>query len=533
MTFRLKGQLMKTMRGGAAKWIVVLCLGFAGCASQHDSGDAAVMRRGPDAGGRGASAAALPAPASGRATLAFPTGDRATSVIAVERIAPAEWSVGQTYDYDLQVTNLTGAALNEVVLVERPPAELRISGTTPTATSREGELRWALGSLGPRETKSVRIRAAASAPAAGKEPAAPGRDCVSVTYVPWACVPVQIVQPRLELVASAPAEVLLCETIPVKYTVTNRGTGVARNVVVRHALPTGITPRGADAEQLEARVESLAPGESRSFVANVNALKTGKYTNSIAAAADGGLTAGATATTVVREPVLTIRKSGPQTLYLGRDFSYDIVVTNTGDGDARDAVVEDTLPTNAQLVSATGGGTNAGGKISWSLGTLGPRDAKKVTVTLRVEQAGSVVNTATARAACAAEVASTITTAVRGVPAILLEVVDAPDPIPVGGEVTYTIRVTNQGSATATNIKVAAGLEDTMQYVSSSGQTTGSASGRSVSFAPLKSLAPQAAAEWKVVVKAVKTGDVRFHAEMTSDQLERPVAETEATNFYE
>ncbi|MCC7192425.1 MAG: DUF11 domain-containing protein [Phycisphaeraceae bacterium] len=526
---------MKTIRLAAVGAIFTSFL--FGCTSYESSGDSATLRT--DTPQPRYTTAQQPTPVAasvtsdGRTSLAFPTGDRATSVVAVDRVAPTEWTAGQAYDYDLHVTNLTSVALNEVVLVERTPANLKISGSTPDATSRnDGELRWAMGSLGPRETRSVRIRATAAA-RAEDQAAATARECISVTYVPWACVPVQVVQPMLELVASAPAEVLLCERIPVKYTVTNRGTGAARNVVIRHALPTGVAPRGSTAEQLEARVESLAPGESRSFVANVNASKTGRYTQSIAAAADGGLNANATASTVVREPVLSIKKTGPQTLFLGRDFSYDIVVTNIGDGDARDAVVEDTLPGNAQLVSATGGGTSANGKISWNLGTLKPRDARKVTVTLRVEQATSVVNTATARAQCAAEVSSTITTAVRGVPAILLEVVDDPDPIPVGGEVTYTIRVTNQGSATGTNIKITAGLEDTMQFVSATGQTPGSASGQNVAFAALKSLAPKAAAEWKVVVKAVKTGDVRFRVEMNSDQLERPVTETEASNFYQ
>jgi uncharacterized repeat protein (TIGR01451 family) len=474
---------------------------------------------------------ALPVSASGQASLALPTGDRATSVIAVDRLAPAEWMAGQSYDYELRVTNLTGVALNEVVLAERLPASLRMIGATPTPIRDEGVARWALGTLGPRETRSVRVRGVASAPA-GDAATAADSDCISVTYVPWACVPFEVVKPDLRIVASAPAEVLRCDPIAVKYTVINRGTGTARNLVIRHALPAGMQAEGSTAEQLGATVDALGAGESRSFIANLRALKPGRYVNSIAVAADGGLGASTTTTTDVREPVLTIKKTGPATLLLGRDFTYDITVANTGDGAARDTIVEDTLPANATLVSATAGGTHAAGKIAWSLGTLEPKDSKRVSVTLRVEQASSVVNTATARARCAAEVSATAQTAVRGVPAILLEVMDNPDPIPVGSEVAYTIRVTNQGSATATNITVGCELEDTMRFVSATGQTAGSEAGKSVTFGPLKALAPKAVAEWKVVVKAVNAGDVRFGVKMQSDQLDRPVTETEATNFY-
>jgi hypothetical protein len=36
----------------------------------------------------------------------------------------------------------------------------------------------------------------------------------------------------------------------------------------------------------------------------------------------------------------------------------------------------------------------------------------------------------------------------------------------------------------------------------------------------------------RVVVKAVKEGDVRFRASLSSDHLKRPVVETEATTQY-
>ena len=52
-------------------------------------------------------------------------------------------------------------------------------------------------------------------------------------------------------------------------------------------------------------------------------------------------------------------------------------------------------------------------------------------------------------------------------------------------------------------------------------------------FQPLATLAPKAKATWRVKVKSVGGGDVRFRVSMTSDQLGRPVEETEATNFYQ
>lgn len=117
----------------------------------------------------------------------------------------------------------------------------------------------------------------------------------------------------------------------------------------------------------------------------------------------------------------------------------------------------------------------------------------------------------------------------------MLEVIDVDDPVEVGKDTTYIITVTNQGSDHSRNVRVTCALEAGMEYVSSSGPTTGTlgAEGKVVAFEPLPSLAPKAKASWKVGVRALSEGDVRFKVGMTDDRLERPVEETEATHFYE
>jgi uncharacterized repeat protein (TIGR01451 family) len=79
-------------------------------------------------------------------------------------------------------------------------------------------------------------------------------------------------------------------------------------------------------------------------------------------------------------------------------------------------------------------------------------------------------------------------TSVTGIPALALEVVDIEDPVRIGDHATYVIRVENQGSATATNIRVACLLENNVQDVSSAGATVGSLEGQTVRFYPLGAL---------------------------------------------
>src|SRR5687768_9733767 len=62
-------------------------------------------------------------PTDGRAVLAYPTGNRNTSSLLIERLSPPEVRVGESYEYQIKVTNLTNATLSDVVVREKLPAD--------------------------------------------------------------------------------------------------------------------------------------------------------------------------------------------------------------------------------------------------------------------------------------------------------------------------------------------------------------------------------------------------------------------------
>jgi uncharacterized repeat protein (TIGR01451 family) len=241
----------------------------------------------------------------------------------------------------------------------------------------------------------------------------------------------------------------------------------------------------------------------------------------------------AATTTSVGQPILTINKIGPDRVYIGRPAAYEITVTNSSDVPAKNAILEDTIPDGVTGVKATAGAKLSGLKLVWEFGTLEPNASKNVRINYTPTKAGTLINTATATAYCAEAVASTMRTSVTGIPALSLEVVDVEDPVRTGTRATYVIRVENQGSATATNIQIACLLENNVEYISSAGATAGSREGQTIRFFPLGSLAPKSKAAWRVVVEAVRPGDVRFKAVMNADQLSRPVEETESTLIYD
>ncbi len=479
--------------------------------------------------------APAPAPQSDVCTAdgAYPTNSKdCCSVIYLQKMGPCSGSVGQEYCYVIKATNLTKRKVKNVEVIQTLPKNFEVRNSTPElgTGSAGGVAKWFLGELGPEETREIKVCGIPTQ--SGNMPF-----CTDVTYsLPEVCLDPVITEPRITIAKSAPAEVTLCDVIPITFTVTNTGTGVANNIKVKETLPAGLeTQDGRTDVVLD--VGSLNPGESRDVALTAKATKTGTFNNTATAVADGGLSAESnTTTTAVRQPVLAITKVGSSDkVYLGRNISYEIVVTNNGDCPATSTVVEDSVPDNASVVNASEGATLLGSTVTWNAGTIQPQGSQKFTLTLNPKGIGTVKNTVAARATCAEAVSAATSTEVVGIAAILLEVIDIDDPIEVGNDEVYEIVVTNQGSETGTNIKVTCILEDEMQYVTSEGPTTGSVSadGMTVTFDPLPTLASKAKAIWKVKVKAMKEGDVRFKVIMTEDCLGRPVEETEATHFYD
>jgi uncharacterized repeat protein (TIGR01451 family) len=438
---------------------------------------------------------------------------------------PAEVQLNASFDYNINLVNLTDMMVTDVVLTEHLPENFKLTRANPRAKTETNKLLWTFGELGPKQSRQITVTGSAASTDCLKH-------CATVTYVVPACANVKVVQPKLMLKKTAPSEVMLCDPIPITLVVTNSGTGSANNVKIEDDLPAGLrTAEGMARLVFEAG--TLAPGQARQFTATLKAGKTGKYVNKAVAHSASGLKAESETTTIVRQPVLTISKTGPDRRYLGRSVTYEITVGNKGDAPAENLVVEDSIPAGTRFVSATDGGKVEAGKIRWNLPTIMPNRSRKVSVTLMPDREGSVTNTATATAKCAEGMRASASTIVAGIPAVLLEVIDVVDPVEVGDQTTYVITATNQGSSAATNIRIVCTLEDNEQYMSSSGASRATIEANVITFAPLRSLPPKEKGIWRVIVKAVTTGDVRFKVSMNTDQITRPVEETEATHLYE
>lgn len=510
-------------------------------------------------------------------TLALPTGAERTSVIRLEKCGPREVRAGELFEYAVQVTNLTdniqlrnvavrdllpatfratdggGAALGEQVdlqysadaatetgeemMVMEDPHGLRLAGDEPGAphqrfrgTAAQGQrmVEVDVGDLAPGQTRTVTIRGVAI------EPGTLTNCGISAVYEPFACLTTDVTAPQLRVSVTVPDEIVICEDSAeanLTFNVQNIGTGTAQAVQVTPLLPAELTIVGGTPSL---NVGDLAAGQSKQVPLKVRLTRPGVYVVNARATSARGLSASAGDTRfAARASQLDIAVAGPKEEFAGLPVEYEIKIMNRGEIGDPDVSVELAAPGAFKFDRASAGGQPAGERIKWHVGPLEPGASRTMLARyISPPEEGSIQAVATVEGACGKETASTRTD-LRGVPAMLVEVVDIRDPHKVGETEEYEIRVTNQGSAPETNIRIQANLPDEMTFVSASGPSQPTmAEDRQIRFT-LPSLAPKQTATWRVIARCDRPGDLRFEVNVQSDEHDRPVRETEATRVYD
>lgn len=335
------------------------------------------------------------------------------------------------------------------------------------------------------------------------------------------------------LTKTAPGKVSRCDPIDVVITVRNTGGMALHQVQITDVMPEGLKTAVDNLTSLNLDAGTLQPGEGKEFRFRAVASTAGKFTNPAKVTTAEGAMAEAKATTEVQAPVLTLDCQVPSEVLPGRPVEVCLTARNTGDAAEPVATLGLPIPAGATVASLSSGGRAESGQVIWDLANLAPGDARKVCATFNTSRdpMGLVWN-ANLQGTCAPTVQTQCATKITGITAILLEVVDLEDPVELGQPVTYEIRVTNQGSAPGTNIRLVCAIPESQEFVSGSGPTTVKSEGRTVTIEPLATLEPKAVATWRVVVKALTAADARFKADLTSDQFQRPVEEYEATSQY-
>ena len=445
--------------------------------------------------------------------------------MVVEKVVPQEIQVGKPTTFDIKVVNRGNVTAYDVRVKDEIPYGTRLLSTKPVAQSVQGNVIWELGHFEPGEEKFVEVRLM---------PETEGEvgSVASVTFATRASARTLATRPLLKIDASSVGQVMIGDQIQVSITVANLGSGIARDVVLFETLPAELRhPAGGD---LEFSVGDLAPKESRKINLSMTAARAGVVKNVLMARGEGSLSAETNFEFEIIAPQLSVAISGPRRRYLERQATYTVKVANPGTAAAQDIELVSRLPRAMQFVSANNAGhydasTHA---VYWSLQELPEGEQGQVQLVTLPTEAGDHTLRVESTARGELSDSSEETVRVEGLSALFFEVVDVEDPVEVGRDTAYEIRILNQGTKVARNIIVAALLPDDLKPLSTEGPTQGTIQGNQVVFQPLPRLAPKADTTFTVRAQGVHPGDQRVQIQIQSDDLKTPVTKEESTRVY-
>jgi uncharacterized repeat protein (TIGR01451 family) len=446
--------------------------------------------------------------------------------VTIQKAAPAEIQVGRPAIFKTVVRNTGMIPAGQVEVLDQVPKGTRLLNTTPRATQGErGELLWKLGTLRPGEESAVEMELM---------PIAEGEigSVATVHFGADASAKTISTRPQIAVQTTAPGQVLIGEKVNLTITISNPGTGVATGVVLEEHLPAGL--QHAAGSELEYEIGVLKPRESKKLELQLIAAAAGPVTNLLTVRADGNLRTEDRLQLDVVAPQLDIAMEGPKKRYLEREAVYQVSVSNPGTAPAQGVELAAYLPPGLKFVRANNQGhyDEASRAVFWKLEQLPSQVTGSVELVALPVEAGQQSIKLRGAAQRVQPVEKEQPVIVEGIAAVLFQVADTVDPIEIGGESAYEIRVTNQGSKAASNVRLSAVLPAELQPLAADGPTRYAVQGNTVVFEGLARLAPKAETVYNLRVKGLRPGDLRARFQLLTDDMQSPVTKEESTQVY-
>ena len=207
----------------------------------------------------------------------------------------------------------------------------------------------------------------------------------------------------------------------------------------------------------------------------------------------GNNTAGVLVPTATNVDIYVLKSAAatPSPAVPGGQIVYTLAYGNNGTDSASSVTITDTLPNNTTFVSASSGGTNNSGTVTWSLGSLSSQATGAVTLTVQIastQPAGvsAIDNTASISTSSSETTTSNnssgASTPITAQPDLVLTNTDGVMQVLAGDALTYTITYQNKGNQAATGVTIVDTLLNGITYVSSNPSGAYDAEARTVTW---------------------------------------------------
>ena len=255
-------------------------------------------------------------------------------------------------------------------------------------------------------------------------------------------------------------EVSLGHNVEFTINVTNYGPSNATFINVTDILPKGFKFISSNSSAYNStsgllRIPLLKGNESFVFTIKVQAIAPGNWTNVVNVTCGENTTVvGGNSSVDIIPANLTIEKIANVTVVGDNSLvNFTIIVNNTGRFYATNVTIKDVLPAGLVYVSASDNGKLENGVVTWNIPSLANGTSKKLWVVVRTNGVGNWTNVVNLTSFENATVNGNETISVVPVNLTINKTVNQ-SVIVVGNLLNFTITVTNNGIANATDVMI-------------------------------------------------------------------------------
>lgn len=438
--------------------------------------------------------------------------------ITVKAKNPRMCILGDQYPLEFEICACDDVC--DVVVTAHLPEGVTYVKSTPAAQVEGHKLTWHIDSMnkGDSITANVYVKCECEGELCA---------CFCATAVPVRFCSLLCAKPTLTCEKCGPAEVCPCDPIEYTITVGNKGSCTAENVVVTDTVPDGLE-HASGLKILTYPLGDLEPCQTKTVNICFTPTKRGQVCNTAVVSASNADSTSCRCCTNVYAQYVEVTKTGPKEQWIGKKADYQIVVSNPGDKTLTNVVVTDMAPASTSIVSAKDAMINDNQAV-WNISELKAGEQVSFPLTLTSCSTGchtNHVSVTTAQGCCDS---AEFSTRWRGHPALNVCVCDTEDPICIGQTTSYCITVVNQGSESDSNVSVVVRFPKEVSPTNATGDSKGSISGDTVTFAPYENIRPHQTLTYKVNAVGKESGDARVLVEVSSDFIKTPVIQQEST----
>jgi uncharacterized repeat protein (TIGR01451 family) len=447
------------------------------------------------------------------------------ALLRVDMVGPEAITIGEVALLSVRLSNLGATeAQNASVRVVVPKhlelvsTEVETGSTHTQPESVSGSiLVWAIDRIPARAERRMTLKVI-------PRTAAPLELPVEWSVAPISTVArIQVQQPRLELSLHGPDELVFGDTKTFTVTVSNPGSGEAKQVALRLALGD----ESADTLQ----IGTIPAGISRKYEVEVTARQAGLMMIQAVVQGANDLRAETQQRIQVRRADLKIEALGSGMKYAGSVGTYQVRIANHGDAAADKVQAVVRLPASAQYVQGLEDAKQQGNELAWSVGRLAAGEERTFRFFCQLNQEGNARFDIAIRNEGGPETVSSLVTRVEAIADLKMTVNDPKSPVPVGEEVLYEIQIANRGTKAATQVQVVAQFSEGIEPVSVEGSPAELVPGQAV-FQPIARVNPGETVKLKVKAKADRDGNHVFRAELRCGDPEYRLVAEDSTTFF-